>query len=58
MLVHDPNKWFEETGDSIAATIKRVTHTSIQSAPIIAPPPPPSKIKPVTTAHFSEPLTS
>ena len=34
-IVHDPNKWFEETGDNIISMIKRITHTSIQTANII-----------------------
>ena len=34
-IVHDPNKWFEETGDNIVSMIKRITHTSIQTAKII-----------------------
>ncbi len=34
-IVHDPNKWFEETGDNIISMIKRITHTSIQTAQII-----------------------
>ena len=34
-ILHDPNKWFEETGDNIISMIKRITHTSIQSARII-----------------------
>ena len=34
-IVHDPNKWFEETGDNIVSMIKRITHTSIQTARII-----------------------
>lgn len=34
-IVHDPNKWFEETGDNIVSMIKRITHTSIQTAHII-----------------------
>ena len=31
-IVHDPNKWFEETGDDIVSMIKRITHTSIETA--------------------------
>ena len=34
-IIHDPNKWFEETGDNIVSMIKRITHTSIQTAHII-----------------------
>ena len=34
-IVHDPNKWFEETGDNIISMIKRITHTSIQTARVI-----------------------
>ena len=34
-IVHDPNKWFEETGDNIVSMIKRITHTSIGSARVI-----------------------
>ena len=34
-IVHDPNKWFEETGDNIVSMIKRITHTSVETAKII-----------------------
>ena len=34
-IAHDPNKWFEETGDDIISMIKRITHTSIETARII-----------------------
>ncbi len=34
-IVHDPNKWFEETGDNIVSMIKRITYTSIETAKII-----------------------
>ena len=34
-IVHDPNKWFEETDDNIVSMIKRITHTSIETAKII-----------------------
>ena len=34
-IVHDPNKWFEETGDNIVSMIKRITHTSIESIRVI-----------------------
>ncbi len=34
-IVHDPNKWFEETGDNIVSMIKRITWTSIETAKVI-----------------------
>ncbi len=34
-IAHEPNKWFEETGDNVVSMIKRITHTSIQTARII-----------------------
>ena len=34
-IVHDPNKWFEETGDNIISMLKRITHVSIETAKII-----------------------
>ena len=34
-IVNDPNEWFEETGDNIVSMIKRITHTSVETAKII-----------------------
>ena len=34
-IVHDPNKWFEETGDDIVSMIKRIVWTSVETARII-----------------------
>ncbi len=34
-IVHDPNKWFAETGDNIVSMLKRITYVSIETAKII-----------------------
>lgn len=34
-IVHDPNKWFEETGDNIVSMIKRIVWTSVETARVI-----------------------
>ena len=34
-IVHDPNKWFEETGDDILSMLKRITWVSIETAQVI-----------------------
>lgn len=34
-IVHDPNDWFDETGDDIVAKLKRITWLSVETARVI-----------------------